>query len=139
VFTIAYQKRDTFQLGTNFGGWLRTIARNVVLQHCRKRARQPLFDHDEAIEQLDRVAAESEEHASDPFFLERRKQFLKACLDTITQRVQKLLQLRYAEGQPAEAIAKLLGMNVSAVNVAAFRAKIALAHCVEAKEQAEGA
>jgi RNA polymerase sigma-70 factor (ECF subfamily) len=136
VFAIAYQKRDTFAAGTNFGGWLRVIARNVIRRHVAQRARVPLFSHDEAIAQLDQVAAESEEPSCDVSDIARRKQFLKECLKTITPRVRRLLHLRYEECQPTQLVAKLLQMSVTAVDVAAFRSKMALAKCIEGKEKA---
>jgi RNA polymerase sigma factor (sigma-70 family) len=139
VFAIAYQKRDTFAAGTNFGGWLRVIARNVIRRHVEQRARVPLFSHDEAIAQLDQVAAESEDTSYDVFYIARRKQFLKECLKTITPRVRRLLHLRYAECKPTQLVAQLLQMSVTAVDVAAFRSKMALAKCVEGKEKAQPA
>jgi len=136
VFTIAYRKRDAFTLGTNFGGWLRNIARNVILQHCRKRQRQPLFSHDDAVGTLDRVAAEEEECCRDPIFVQRRQQLMRECLQAITRRVHEVLRLRYAENRPTQMVAKLLHMSVTAVNVAAFRGRLAVAQCVENKEKA---
>ena len=136
VFAIAHRKRYSFETGTNFGGWLRNIARNVILQHCRKRERQPLFSHDDAVETLDRAAAEAEDCCRDPIFVEHRQQFLRECLKVITRRVHEVLRLRYAENRPAQVVANLLHMSVTAVNVAAFRGRLAVAQCVESKEKA---
>ncbi len=137
VLAIAYQKRDTFLVGTNFGGWLRVIARNVIRRHVERCARVPLFSHDEAIAQLDQATAEAEETSCAPLFVVRRKQFLMECLEAVTPRVRRLLNLRYAECKATQFVAKLLQMSVSAVDVSAFRAKIALAKCVDAKEKAQ--
>jgi RNA polymerase sigma factor (sigma-70 family) len=138
VFSIAIRKSETFQAGTNLGGWLRTIARNVILRHCEKHARQPLLSHDDALDALDQVAAESEDESSDPFFMARRKRFLTECLETLNQRVHRLLDLRYVDRQSSQKIAQLLGMSVSAVNMAALRARAALSNCIRSKEQATG-
>lgn len=37
----AYRSWDTYELGTNCGGWLRTILRNCFVNHFRRRERCP--------------------------------------------------------------------------------------------------
>ncbi len=133
TFVIAFQKRDTFRPGTNFGGWLRTIARNCTLAYCKKHARQPLLSHDESFRQLDQLAANEEERSVDPDRRERQKKHLRDCLQRLTESVRHLLDLRYGSAWPLEKIARATGKNLSAVNVSIFRARAALEKCVNAK------
>ncbi len=133
TFLIAYQKRDSFVPGTNFGGWLRTIARNLTLAYCKKNARHPLVSHDESMERLDRLAANEEERSADPEFAEQRSACLQECLARLTATVRRLLDLRYGAAWSLEKIARATGKNLSAVNVSLFRARAALEKCVKAK------
>src|SRR5690349_16759513 len=66
VFVVALRKRVNFVAGTNFGGWLRTIAKNVALNYGKRHGREILISNDMAVEALDRVAARAEAKEHDP-------------------------------------------------------------------------
>jgi len=134
VFLIAYRKRSSFAPGTNFGGWLRGIARHVVLRHCERRAKQPLVNHDEALRRLEVAAAESEARSMDLGYQQQRYRFMRECLTTLSTRIRHVLRMRYTVGLQAGDIAREMGMTVSAVNVGVFRARLALAACIRRKE-----
>jgi len=138
VFTIAFQKRESFAPGTNFGGWLRGIARNVALRHCEARGRQPLVARQEVVERLDQAAAEGESRNMDPGWIETRKRFLRECVAKLTERVRRMLDLRYTRGCSATEVADALSQTVPSVNVALFRARQSLAVCVQRKEAFHG-
>ena len=42
TFVVAYKKLTMFERGTNFGAWLRTIARNLVRNELRRQGRRRL-------------------------------------------------------------------------------------------------
>ena len=133
VFSIAFEKRGAFEPGTNFGGWLRSIARNVVLRHFEKRARRPVIDQDEAVARLDRMAAAAEDRAVDPAWAGSRAEILRECLRKLTERARRLVNERYSLGRSPAAVSASTGQSVSAVNVALFRARAVLADCLRRK------
>lgn len=133
-FTIAYGKRESFAPGTNFGGWLRSIARNVALRHCQKRKRGPLVDHGEALEQLDRAAAGAESRSVEPGRAERRNALLRDCLRYLSGKARKVLAMRYNQGMSTVEIAETVGAGTSAINTAIYRARMQLGKCIRRKE-----
>jgi len=134
VFLVAYEKRNQFAAGTNFGGFLRNIAKNVCRRHFEQKARRPLIAEGEVLENLDVVVVRAESRNLDPNWLDARRQRLRECVASLSSRVQRILQLRYGEANSSERIAGSLEMTVPAVNVALFRARETLGKCVKNKE-----
>lgn len=132
AFRIAYEKRHTFVAGTNFGGWLRVIAQNCLGRHFERTRRQPVF-LGAAMRRLEEAAAGAEERMLGPGSLRSRLEALRECMSRLTARAREILSRRYGQSRNAQEVASHLGMSVSAVNVAAFRAREALAECVQRK------
>lgn len=130
VFHIAYEKRAQFEPGTNFGGWLRGIARNCLRRFFERRGRQPVLVGD-AMAALDEAAGRAQERLADPDWVTRRHSALQQCLARLGGRARRMLELKYGEGWQSRHIARTLRMTVSAVNVTVFRARAALASCVK--------
>ena len=130
VFAVALAKRGEFQAGTNFGGWLRVIARNIALQHCARRGRELLVDREDVLAHLDRAAAAAAEREAAPGHAERRAAALRECLAGLSERVRRLVEQRYAEGRPAAEVAAGAGLSVPALHMALCRARFALAECI---------
>ncbi len=133
VFLVAFQKKGSFEPGTNFGGWLRGIARNMVQRYWQKLGRQPLLSQDAAMERLDQIASQAEQRSVAPDWTERLKRFLEECIVDLSEKAQKMLELRYREGKSSAEVASALGQSVSTVNVTVFRARAALAECMRRK------
>ncbi len=130
TFRIAYEKRGEFVPGAPFGGWLRGIARNLLLRHFERSRRSAVLVGD-AMGALEAAAVRAEGRLLDPEWTSRRLAAMRACLARLTARVRQVLQSRYAEGLSAQSVAQRLGMSVASVHVAAFRARESLATCVE--------
>jgi len=129
VFRIAYEKRASFAAGSNFGGWLRAIAQTFLAQHYKKMRREPVLVGD-AYRKLEEAAARREREFVDPEGTAARTEAFRRCLARLAGRAREILRLRYGEARSAQEVALVLGMSVSAVNVAAFRAREATAECV---------
>lgn len=134
VFQIAFVKRDSFEAGRSFGAWLRGIARNVALRHLERARREPILLDEAGLEAFDAAAAGAEAADLAPDAHGQRLAFLRACLETLGRRARQLIDLRYAGGEGAAAVAARLGLSVPAVNVGVFRARAALADCIARKE-----
>jgi RNA polymerase sigma-70 factor (ECF subfamily) len=130
TFRIAYEKRGEFVPGAPFGGWLRGIARNLLLRHFEQSRRAAILVGD-AMGALEEAAVHAEGRLLDPDWTSRRLAAMRECLARLTARVRQVLQSRYEQGLSAQSVAQHLGMTVAAVNVAAFRAREILADCVE--------
>ena len=133
VFSIAFEKRGAFEPGTNFGAWLRSIARNVVLRYFERRSRRPVIDRDEAMARLDQLAAAAEDRAVDPAWAGSRAELLRECLKELTEKARRLVSERYGMGRSPAAVSASTGQSISAVNVGLFRARAALSDCLRRK------
>jgi len=107
-------------------GYLFTIARNLFLQDCRKKARR--VDLDEAL--LDFRAGPDAQAEN------------RAELQSVIHRLQKLpeadraaLLMRAMEAMPYDEIACVLGISLSAAKVKVHRARLAL---MESREPPQG-
>jgi RNA polymerase sigma-70 factor (ECF subfamily) len=136
VFLVAYERRASFEPGTNFGGWLRGIARNLALRYWQKLGREPVLSSASVVERLDEASARDEEKSLDPGWQEHIRRVLADCLGELSERARSILEMRYREGRSSAEVATALGQSVSSVNVTAFRARVALGECLKRKQGA---
>ena len=123
---LLWEKRDDFEMGTNFRTWAYTFARFVTMNH-QKRARREkrLVFNDELLETL---AQEFEE--SDPVIAERMPA-LRRCLGKVPEDERDLLLERYAEHGAVERESRDSGRSAAALRGMLFRLRIALRRCIE--------
>lgn len=122
---VLWEKRSSFQPGTNFRAWACTIARYKVMGHRKKLANLgvPLFDDDLA----EQLAAECE---AEPEELEERKNALRKCLGRLGKEERRLIEHRYFSGAPLENFAKECGRGVDSLRVSLFRIRAGLKKCI---------
>lgn len=132
VFCIAYEKRESFMPGTNFGAWLRGIARNCVRRYYEKRKRVPVVTG-EALVEVESEADRWERNLMDKDWYAERIHALRECLARIENKARRVLEERYSYGKSAEDVAHILKITLSAVYSLAFRTREALARCVKGK------
>ncbi len=111
--------------------WVREIARNVVTDQFRRRARTAVPPPLEAL-----VVQAFEENEMSAEENRVRRRFLTECLDGLTERIRGLLRLRYAEGVSLEKAAAAVGWNPDSVKVAMSRARKSLLDCMQSKLKA---
>ena len=120
TFLQAHRSRLAFD--PSRGGareWLFGIARHVSAYAARRAAPLP------RLEALAEAAWSDPRPADDP-----RLGALGRCLETLGARTREVLRLLYEEAAGHAEIAERLGLGLSAVKVAACRARWALADCV---------
>lgn len=129
VFVTAYQHLDRYELGRDFGFWIKAIARNCVRKELRRLSResQRLSVYRERIEQRLRDTAEADRHEA--AFLEA----LEKCRQELPERSAVAIEHRYVGGKPFEQIAALLQTTTSAVEKLLSRARISLRDCIESR------
>ena len=129
VFRVAYEKRGDFTPGTNFGGWLREIARNCLKRHFAEQKRLPTLS-DEPMRHLEHVAASAQDRLLDDEAARIRRDALTRCLGKLAFWKRRILEDRLVHGMPARDVAKKVRMTVNSLNVTIFRIRRMVADCV---------
>jgi RNA polymerase sigma-70 factor (ECF subfamily) len=125
AFVIAYEKLHTFERGTNFGAWVRTIARFLVAKERRREDRRQRVLQEPVVEWLfeaDLIADSSGDEA--------RASALRACLAELPERRRRLVQQRYFENVAPAVIASHEGRTANDVRQSLFRLRAALHACI---------
>lgn len=127
AFIDAYSHLHQYQIGTNFGAWLRTITRNRLRKELRSlgRAEQRLAEYrEQLIAQLHR-----DEGVNDD--AELYLNALRGCRALLPDDDAQLLQWRYEKGLSFETIAERALMTPAAVQRAISRIRYRLRSCIE--------
>lgn len=130
TFVTVSRKAGDFELGTNFLGWVCSIARYKVKEALRAQSgrMQPLTD--EVIEAL--CASEPPVEPD-----ETRLKVLQTCLRELPSHTQRAFELRYQHAHRPPEVARLLGWSTASVYVVLSRARAMLRECVERTLKAE--
>ncbi|MES2659028.1 MAG: sigma-70 family RNA polymerase sigma factor [Verrucomicrobiota bacterium] len=126
-----WQKRDTFELGTNFKAWAFQTIRYHMLNHRRRLISQGwlVFD-DDLIERL------SPEFEIEPDDLEDRHLALRTCLLRLRPQDRDLLHHRYATTSSLQQYADITHRSAGTLKAVLFNLRAALKRCIERQLQA---
>ena len=133
VFLKAYEHFDNLQTSPSAGGWLKTVATNLSLNHLsRYRNRWKFFSEfkrDDAAGEAD--APEVEFAAPDTFFAgvdaDERRVIVEQALEKRPAHQRVPLVLYHFEDMPYEEIAKRLRVSLAKVKTDILRGRAALA------------
>ena len=134
AFVIAYKKLEIFERGTNFGAWLRTIARNLVRNELRRQGRRRVLANDVAEFLLSRADEKSTHPGVEVEQAEQHEQqvsALRKCLQKLPARSRRLVQQRYFEQLSLGVIASDEDTNANNVSQILFRLRAALSDCIQ--------
>ncbi len=123
-----WDKRNDFELGTNFRAWAFSIARYEVLNFRKKEARDSRLQFSD---ELDSIIFEEVEHHSDDF--EQRREALRTCLQKLKTSERELIQHRYFERTSLKEYAAQVGRSVGGLKVSLHRVRSLLARCIESQ------
>lgn len=127
VFVNAYVALPRFELGRDFGPWLRTIARNAVREELRKRACR-----DRRLKPYGEIlAARLSDPASSDLYEKTMLDALKQCVGRLRARAAAAIRHHYTEGKSLDEIAAETGSTNSAVRSLLCRVRVKLRECVE--------
>jgi RNA polymerase sigma-70 factor (ECF subfamily) len=135
VFLRAYQSFDTLRSSPKVGGWLKTVATNLTLNHLtrhRKRWRlfSEVFSDDRREEELE-SAAESATAVFDTVLTEleadERRARVEQALDRLPDHQRIPLVLFHYEEMPYQEIADRLGVSLAKVKTDILRGRVAMA------------
>jgi len=134
VFLKAYEHFDTLQTSPTAGGWLKTVATNLSLNHLsRYRNRWRFFSefrrNDDGANDADEP--EIEFASPDTFFAgmdaDERRGWIESALDKLPEHQRVPLVLYHFEDMPYDEIAKRLNISLAKVKTDILRARTALA------------
>lgn len=124
TFITVNQKAETFELGTSFLAWSKTIARYKCLEAIRASSRQIDCLSEEVLDVLYLEYHDSPDH------VDGRLQHLGTCLDQLAPTARKAIDLRYRQDYRPPEIARLIGCTVESIHVTLSRARSLLRECV---------
>lgn len=130
VFVDAYFHLDQYAPGTDFGAWVRTVARNRLRKELRTVGREDrrLAVYRERLAERLRAEAGAPRDDADAYV-----EALRGCRDGLPPREATLLKLRYERGLSFEAIAEKQGQTPEAVQRMISRIRCRLRDCIQNK------
>ncbi len=131
VFLKAYENFDSLRTSPTAGGWLKTVATNLSLNHLsRYRNRWKFFSEFRRVDD-EPDAPEVEFAAPDTFFsgvdAEDRRALVQRALEQLPEHQRVPLVLYHFEDMPYDEIAKKLRVSLAKVKTDILRARAALA------------
>lgn len=136
TFIRAYEQLDQFQREKDFGQWLRTICKYMIMAELKKCS-SDVHNRRNYTEHIRGVLAQSaidcfgeEEEASDT------ARMLDACMKSLPGRSQSILQMKYEQKLPASEISAKFGQTEGWVATTLFRLRNELKRCIEQRTKA---
>lgn len=127
IFLVVTRKASSFEIGTSFPAWVKTIARFKALEAIRAgRSRGETLSE----EVLQALGAERSGFHGDT---DERLALLATCLEELAPQARRSIDLRYKQDHLPPQIAGLMGCTVQSVNVTLSRARAFLRECVVRK------
>jgi RNA polymerase sigma-70 factor (ECF subfamily) len=128
-----WQKRKTFEMGTNFKAWAFQIARYHMQNHRRRLARQGWLVFDD-----DLMEAMSPQLESGPEELEDRHIALRRCLQKLRPQDRDLLHHRYATSGSLENYGRATKRSAGTLKAVLFKLRAGLRDCIERQMVQQG-
>lgn len=132
VFLVAYRRQSDFKADSDYGKWLRGIARHLVANERRKDARRSRLMHAGLADLLMQASLSDEVQEPD---LTHLTSILEICVEQLAPHSRELLNQRYANGEHASALALQFHTSAEAVRQNLRRIRLLVKHCVERKLQ----
>jgi len=110
-------------------GFLRTVARNLLIDRRRKEGRQSSV---QAVENIDQFWVATDDRKPDELL-----DLLSECLDGLTERARMALQMRFQDRKSRSEIANALEIGEHGAKNLMQRAKQQLRECIEFKLKSE--
>lgn len=122
---VLWNKFAEYDKERPFGAWARTFARFQTMAYLKKQKRSKLVLGESAMLAIDNAMSDLEQEV--PVSL--AQEALNHCLQKLTERARKLLNLRYHEQFSLDKICQQVEMSMAAVKKNMLRSRIALKEC----------
>ncbi len=131
---VLWEKKDSFEIGTNFQAWAFAIARNLVKAHWKSEKRANSHRLDEKV--IDTIIETWTNPERTP--AEGKHQALELCMQRLKPNEIKLIEARYTATLTLEDQAGDLNRSSASVRVSLFRIREKLRLCVEKRLTLKG-
>ena len=135
VFLKAHAHFDNLRTSPTAGGWLKTVATNLSLNHLSRYRNRWKFFSELKRDDAESDAPEVEFAAPDTFFsgvdADERREWVERALEELPQHQRVPLVLYHFEDMPYDEIAKKLGVSLAKVKTDILRARTALAKILQ--------
>lgn len=121
-----WQKRETFELGTNFKAWAFQTIRYHMMNHRRRLVSQGWLVFDDDL--IDRMTTGFE---FEPDELEERHLALRRCLQRLRPQDREILHHRYATSSSLQEYADRTNRSTGTLKAILFNLRAALKRCIE--------
>lgn len=124
ALTVA-RRFDEYDASRPFIAWALWLAKSRIIDFYRKRDREKVIFDDEVLDKLAAALVERQPERS------ARQVALETCLEKLPEKSRTMLNLRYMEEQPIEAVAQAIRSTPGSVRVMLFRVREVLAECIQ--------
>lgn len=124
TFLVVSRKAGSFELGTSFPAWVKTIARYKALEAIRagKKKFESLSD-----EVIDALSTERYDFGTN---VDSRLSLLAKCIEELAPQAKRSIHLRYQNDHLPPEIASRMSCTTQSINVTLSRARSFLRDCV---------
>lgn len=130
AFVDAYFHLDQYRPGSDFGAWMRTVARNRLRKEIRTAVRDGRKLQAYRTMLAERLRTEEAQVADDA---EAYLAALQSCRELLPDEDAILIRLRYERGQSFEDIATARGQTPAAIQRMISRIRFRLRQCIEGR------
>ena len=110
--------------------WLRSIARNIFLRHCRRDKNSPVRFDSDMLAHAEQFWKKEFLRSGDGFdYLEA----LRKCMEGLSERHRRIIESRYAEKVSRNEMANAFEMTENGIKSLLRRIRLGLADCVREK------
>jgi RNA polymerase sigma-70 factor (ECF subfamily) len=129
---VAFEKLDTFDraIGSDFGAWVRGIARKLVANAARKAVRRDQILSDHLTELLLKVEPAQRHPLTETAEIDRLES-LNECLKKLPDHSRQIIHMHYFQEFSTGAIASRLEKTANGVRQTLFRIRQLLLECIE--------
>ncbi|MBX2852807.1 MAG: sigma-70 family RNA polymerase sigma factor [Phycisphaeraceae bacterium] len=107
-----------------FLGWLIGIARQRIADAYRAKNRRPIVFSSDIVDSFAKVYEEIEPEEDD------RAEGLRICMDKLSDRHRRVMDLKYGRRQSTKTIADQVGASVGSIDTMIYRIREALRQCI---------
>lgn len=129
IATIGWEKYDEYDRSRPFDAWLLGVARYRVLQYFEQQKKQPNRLSDRTLHELEGVAFESSQRASE------LQEALEACLGKLSESDRTLVGRRYRQGATNRSVARDLRVSESKISRSLNRIYAQLLLCIKSQDR----
>jgi RNA polymerase sigma-70 factor (ECF subfamily) len=129
--TIAWEKFDEYEPGSNFTAWTIAIARYRIMYYWQKNKNSIVRYSDAAVKAIEEYLTSAPQGPS------RNQTYLEDCMKSLSDQDVRLIQMRYSQKSTIKAMSRELGRSIHGLYSTLSRIHLTLVECVGRHKAAE--